>query len=529
MPTMGASMKKVKKVKIERLFGRQYLSDKPCWDDPKSFRGKVTLVKAGTGSGKSTAMLNLAEDDDYLGKNDKMLFMTTRRTDAAKLRAKVEKLSLTAKVDVMTVQSFEEAISVYDMSGAKYLEQYKIVVCDESHYWLTDTAFSTSSILSYEAVRSFADAISDTDKMLFLMSATPERLNKIFPVSRNVSGDVYTDHIRQVVFVPDEDYVAQAALNISRAIQNGKKGIVFVRNKNDIYKILTELGAQAERVEVYTAEKRPECLDSGEYEIPEGKNAIIATSVLAYGVDYNDWSIEFVMTNSADPVVVVQELGRRRCFGEKEADYYVSDFTSDYLLRAYQTFRKYLTEAETFSENPDEFFKAGGHWYEGFIHKNRAFRVKRHTTTLTTDAVYMETLRRFADYAVEIEDGTDSWEHMVLSRLGFDSRTPAPVKPYKDIVAEDVKSMLSQMEAAGVLTTDDWKMLGKMLRAKNRTIKGKGTSYKHGDYLSSPKKIDPLIRPYGYSAGERQQKQKDGKRISYYPLIRLNDAERDGE
>ena len=84
------------------------------------------------------------------------------------------------------------------------------------------------------------------------------------------------------------------------------------------------------------------------------------------------------------------------------------------------------------------------------------------------------------------------------------------------------------MEAAGVLTTDDWKKLGKMLRAKNDTHKGKGTRYKHGDYLSSPKKIDPLIRPYGYGAGERERKQVDGKRISYYPLIRL-DSESEGK
>ena len=229
MSTMGASMKKVKKVKIERLFGRQYLSDKPCWDDPKSFRGKVTLVKAGTGSGKSTAMLNLAEDEDYLGKNDKMLFMTTRRTDAAKLRAKVEKSGLTAKVDVMTMQSFEEAISVYDMDGAKYLEQYQILVCDEAHYWTTDAGFSESAILSYQSIKDFADTIGETKKMIFLMSATPERLGEIFPVSKRVGGDIYTDHIRKIVFVPDEDYTMQSAMNFNKAIENGSKGIIIVR------------------------------------------------------------------------------------------------------------------------------------------------------------------------------------------------------------------------------------------------------------------------------------------------------------
>ena len=521
-------MKKTKKVKIERLFGRQYLSDKPCWDDPKQFQGKVTLITAGTGSGKSTAMLNIAADDEYLSKNEKMLILTTRRADAAKLRAKVEKEGLSCRVDVMTVQAFEEAISVYDMDGAKYLEQYKIVVCDEAHYWTTDAGFSESAILSYQAIKNFADTIDET-KMIFLMSATPERLNEIFPVSKRVSGDIYTDHIRKIVFIPDEDYTMQAAMNIGKAIENGSKGIIFVRKKTDIEKILTEIGAQSERVEVYTAERRPQCNEHGEFKIPDGKNIIISTSVLAFGVDFWDDGIQFVMTNDVDPVLAVQELGRRRCAGESEVDYYISDFAADYLVRAYAKPKRFYEDAALFESDPEKFYGAGGPWYEGIFRHNRIFRIERHTTVVKINPTYRDFCARLSSYSDDISEGEDNWKHMVLTRLGFDNRKPAPIKPYEEVVSEDVKSMLAQMETAGVLTTDDWKMLGKMLRAKNQTHKGKGTSYKHGDYLSSPKKIDPLIRPYGFSAGERERKQVDGKRISYYPLIRLNDAERDGE
>ena len=522
-------MKKTKKVKIERLFGRQYLSDKPCWDDPKHFQGAVTLITAGTGSGKSTAMLNIAGDEDYLGKNEKMLFMTTRRADAAKLRAKVEKEGLTYKVDVKTVQSFEEAISVYDMDGAAELARYKIVVCDEAHYWTTDTSFSESAILSYESVKAFADTIEKTDKMLFLISATPERLSEIFPVKWCVNGDIYTDHIRNVIFVPDEDYIMQAAMNIGKAIENGSKGIIFVRKKTDMEKILTEIGVQAERVETYTAEKRPMCDEYGEFKIPDGKSIIIATSVLAFGVDFWDDGIQFVMSNECDPVLVVQELGRRRCFGEKEVDYYVADFTADYLNRAYAKYKKFYEDAALFESEPEKFYGAGGVWYEGIFRHNRIFRIERHTTVVKMNPTFKSFCMRHSSYSDDISEGNENWQNLVMTRLGFKQGTYAPVKPYQDVIANDVKTMLAQMEATGVLTTDDWKLLGKALRAKNQTHKGKGTNYKHGDYLSSPKKIDSYIRPYGYKAGEVKKKQVDGKRINYYPLIRLNDAERDGE
>ena len=522
-------MKKTKKVKIERLFGRQYLSDKPYWDDPEQFQGKVTLVTAGTGSGKSTAMLNIAADDEYLSKNEKMLILTTRRADAAKLRVKVEKEGLSCRVDVMTVQAFEEAISVYDMDGAKYLEQYQILVCDEAHYWTTDAGFSESAILSYQSIKDFADTIGETKKMIFLMSATPERLDEIFPVSKRVGGDIYIDHIRKIVFVPDEDYTMQSAMNINKAIENGSKGIIFVRKKTDIEKILTEIGAQSERVEVYTAERRPQCDEHGEFKIPDGKNIIISTSVLAFGVDFWDDNIQFVMTNDVDPVLAVQELGRRRCAGESEVDYYISDFTADYLVRAYAKQKRFYEDASLFETAPEKFYGAGGPWYEGIFRHNRIFRIERHTTVVKINPTYRDFCARLSSYSDDISEGEDNWKHMVLTRLGFDSRKPAPIKHYEEVVSEDVKSMLMQMEAAGILTTDDWKLLGKVLRVKNGTIKGKGTKYKYGEYLSSPKKIDAYIRPYGYMAGGVKKKQVNGKRINYYPLIRLNDAERDGE
>jgi len=530
MSMMGAVMKKTKKIEILRLFGPKYLSDNPCWNSSATFKGKVTLITSGMGTGKSTAMLKIAAKEQFLDKGEKMLFMTTRCTDAEKLRKKVERdEDLSKKVVVKTIQSLEEEIHRYDMTVDTALSTFKIVVCDEAHYWLTDGAFSESSPLSFDAVRAYANSVVGTDKMLFLMSATPERIENIFPVVHRVPGEIPTNHVKEIVFVPDADYVTQAMINIHRTIENNRKGIIFVRKKSDIEKILSELGVQADRCAVYTAACKPDCEADGRYEIPQDKNVIISTSVLAFGVDFTDPDIDFVMTNDVDPILAVQELGRRRCFGDKEVTYYVSDFEAEYLTRAYTKFQRFMAEYEMYSTSKEIFYGAGGAWYEAIFRKNRIFRTERHTESLVVDVAYKELCERFVGYISDLESGATTWKEMIISRLGFKSGSPAPVKPYQEVIDDDARDMLKRLESVPILTTDDWKMLGQALRVKNDTRKGKGTGYKYGDYISSPKKIDPIIRSYGYSAGERVRKRIDGKVVSTYPLIRLNDAEKDGE
>ena len=85
-----------------------YISDLPEFQAPEILRGKVILLSAGTGAGKSTAVIGLAQNPAFM-QGGRMLFLTTRRADKRKLDAK------TGGIDTITVRSHED--TAYALRG----------------------------------------------------------------------------------------------------------------------------------------------------------------------------------------------------------------------------------------------------------------------------------------------------------------------------------------------------------------------------------------------------------------------------
>ena len=498
-----------------------YISDLPEFQAPEILRGKVILLSAGTGAGKSTAVIGLAQNPAFM-KGGRMLFLTTRRADKRKLDAKtggIDTITVRTIQDIETNEIERDAVDV-----SRYFDSFDCIVCDESHYWTTDSQFSKSSDLSYKAIKEYADSIvKGADRTLILISATPEKLDELFLASE-ITMERNTDYIKKIVFLPQADYIPQVVREILKARETGRKGICFFNAKKDIEKVVALLSAEgaADSVEIYTA-SRDEITptDSGEYEV--AKTAILCTSVLAYGVDFWQKELDFVMTNDTDPVLVAQELGRKRCHGET-VSYFIADYPAPALQYAYHKYIAALDDANAFFENPELYAQAphrdGGRWRLDRIDSNRCMYVNRNLE-IERNISYCAFCERLKGYSIALKEEMTTWRQMVLARLGFTDTKNSPVVDYQDLIDVDVKFELDRLAKNPAPTTDDWRRIGMALRATNHVTRGTTKQYKSGAWLSSPAVISKHIEPYGYKAGKAKQKRENGKVIRFYPLERM--------
>ena len=213
---------------------KAHVSDLEDFKKPERIRGRVVIVNAGCGSGKSYAALSLAQNLDFM-KGGRMLYLTTRKADYEKMKTKIKILNLDSVI-VRTIQSIEREDELDNYDIFRYLCQFDCVIVDEAHYWINDH-FNESAVLSYRAVKRFADMIAGGNKnrTLILISATPENLGILFN-AREIKGPKDTTHIKGITFIPAADYTDQAVREILKARNNGKKCIVFFSKKSEIKK-----------------------------------------------------------------------------------------------------------------------------------------------------------------------------------------------------------------------------------------------------------------------------------------------------
>ena len=501
---------------------KNYISDIEEFKNPASLRGHTIILSAGTGCGKTTAILGCAEDPEFLHPDEKLLFLTTRIADKEKLIARTGSMD---RVTVRTLQGLATECEAKAVNIARYVDGFACVAVDEAHHWASDSAFAHSAVLTYEACRAYADGIAaGKDHTMFLISATPEKLSELFPDASEIAVPPTTDHIGQSVFIPPEDYILTAAQNILAARDRGEKGIVFFSEKADMEKVkalLKEEGA-AGCVATYAAGRKELTPDvDGNFSVPDGKTAILTTSVLAFGLDFWQGDLTFVMTDTTDPVLAVQELGRKRCRDGETVTYYLADHTPKALLRAYapritdlQDARLYLTDRATYEAAHAD----GGRWAVRSIDDNLCLYTPRGGAR-EVNRPFWTFCERLKGYADDLASGEATWRTMILSRLGYRSPSAAPVIEYADVIRMDVQREIEKLlQPDAAPTKADWMRLGLALRVTDRMVDG----HKYGRPQSQPASISKHLQPYGYRAsGKRKQRRQGGKVISFYPLERM--------
>lgn len=317
---------------------KKYLIDL-IQDKFKEWAGKKVIIVAPTGIGKTTFVLRAILP--YLREKGKKLLIICNRKLLRQqyLFALVQEYEsyedLRASVDIKTYQ--EIAAEVHDGQSAEMLfEGYAVVVCDEAHYFYSDSDFNGFG--TYGLLQIIVRA--GMGKEMIFMTATAdevkpllkETIQNCFTKHRLKTGEwkkyegcseiieldysMYADYDRfSCVAVPDEESLCNIL------VASPGKTIIFIDSKSkgeEMLKKFADTGKVSQnQMAILNADNIGEAINSevvrnltiAHKVVPK---ILITTSVLDNGVSIHDSDVENVVLITESRISFLQMLGRIR-------------------------------------------------------------------------------------------------------------------------------------------------------------------------------------------------------------------------
>lgn len=323
--------------------------------------GDSVIIESATGTGKTTFIFE--ELLPTLKKDEKLLFVCNRKKLNRDTKLKILKLKGMKipddmnEVDKMTYFDGVKIISYQALGEHLYknefdLEQYKIIVLDECHFFLTDAGFNNQSHLTYYAiVRSkFPNAIR------IFMSATMDEMKTVIENSK-----AYYNKLHSYTSGKDysylDTYYFKRMNDILQMIKNDKsdeKWLIFVTSKTKGEKYLKELQDAGISVAFAHAKTKEDYIVEEKFV----QKVLILTKAYDNGININDDLVKHIIVNSFDKNTFLQEVGRVRI--DLEAARMVNLYIPTLSYSTFNTLinTRYKTLFEQFkfySDAPDKF------------------------------------------------------------------------------------------------------------------------------------------------------------------------------
>lgn len=350
--------------KLSDEIGEKYTE----WKD-----GDCIFISSPTGSGKTHFVLNILRPF-LIQNNKKALYLVNRSILKEQIDKEIERIRLKTgdvrnPIEVKTYQSIEKEIcigeyreeendtyqSFVENKMYKDYHQYSYVVCDECHYFLTDSNYNASTVLSFRFVQEMF-----FDKIRIFMSATigsiqeyikednwrryspkytpfymfcpPHQMYTDIDSASNSDGydgyyRYYGDSIEKDYGYLDIEIINgdDEIIELINDSNNKGKWLVFVDSIGLGEKLEKELnkgdgvnGNQAVFVSSgykYDTRGLNEFRQIADYEIQSAR-VLIATSVLDNGINLKDAKLRNMVIMADNETEFIQMLGRKRADGE---------------------------------------------------------------------------------------------------------------------------------------------------------------------------------------------------------------------
>lgn len=310
----------------------KWVSDLISEDDIKSWNdNSIVTITAGTGMGKSYFIKNNLYE--YARANAKTILLLVHRINCLEQF----KMHIEGKEDIITLETYQTLDYMYEKDLTFDFSIYDYIVCDEFHYFTSDSAFNNTTDMSIKAI------LEQKDSIKIFMSATGDLMQEYMKDKKLETIDYKLktnyDFIDRLYFYSRK----QTEENLIEDIINkNEKAIVFINN----LKRLEELYLKYKEYSLFNcAENNKQykyvCEDTITTMLEDkrfDKNILFTTSVLDTGVSIKDADLKHIIINNvADLDLIEQMVGRKRIIDENDKiNVYIKDINNN-VLGAYIT------------------------------------------------------------------------------------------------------------------------------------------------------------------------------------------------
>ena len=299
-------------------------------------------IDAGTGAGKTTAIINLlkeivASTPRYkVVERKRILYLCNRKAlreqiiqavfgdgyerdfrDWDLIKWEMMDCLSFEFVDVMTYQKLQKDYQNDPEKTIEYINRcYTYIVCDEAHYFVNDASFNHKTDAVYQCIERLISC-----KTVIYMSATMEFLIRKWKEEGTLPPENYYRIPRRKSCVSEirfyyRDAECKALLD---AIPPEEKIIVFVTTHAALEKMKLIYGDDAayycsDNNKHGSMDALRDCIRGGKLL----KRILFTTTVLYNGVDIKDETVKHIFIEQWLPMEVIQEIGRKRSLSEDD-------------------------------------------------------------------------------------------------------------------------------------------------------------------------------------------------------------------
>lgn len=442
--------------------------------------GDVVTISAGCGAGKSYFIKNILYEWAK-SENMKILMLIHRSKPVEQFRAELERDKKINTIDVRTYQSVEAILKKDEYFD---YDKYKFIVCDEFHFFISDSKFNNNTDLSFYSILENKSAIK------IFMSATSDEmqrvLNKTLKQKRvriwEYSIPITFKHIKTLTFYHNDNAVTAL---MKKWVENGDKAIIFLNNCDTAYKIYCQnkknslfLCSKSNPNYRYVNQKKiEEMLINERFD----ENFLICTSCFDAGANIIDEKLTKIVIDIRDFDSFIQCLGRKRVqHDDDKIDVYVKVCSNRQISGELQQTKQALERAEyLINTSPQEYVKKYGREPDRNTIVYDYARINKHANSTTVKINYLMYYKRKFDilrFTEILSFGKYGYCKYIASHLGFyDSELD---KSYYKIICEDytLETYLNSMIGKIMYTKTDRKELidkldvrsnGKQLKSLN--------------------------------------------------------------
>lgn len=313
--------------------------------------GNVITIRAKTGDGKSFFVKNkLYEHAKSCG--EKILLLLHRENTIAQFQNEINRDGKSDTIHVHTYQHFEQPL-LYGREAN--LEQYKYIVVDEAHYFISDSAFNNRTDLSFEAV------LNQNVAVRIFMSATINDIQDYLNTSRKIETIDYElpqtyKHIQKLTFFSKDDMLDEFAKQI---LERGEKAIFFIYKARDAYEfykrfrnVATFNCSKSNPLYRYVDDEAVSAMLANErFSTP----LLITTSCFDAGANIVDTEVKHIIIDMRDVDTIIQCAGRKRIQSDEDKfNLYIKNITNQQLGGFESASNRKLMMARYLSEHSTE-------------------------------------------------------------------------------------------------------------------------------------------------------------------------------